>query len=74
MFNAPKDFKQDFYWKQVQQFVQKVKIIKQSHWEGILQTTLGDSEPETDSRNDANMSTISNYRDELYIPGSPVKR
>jgi hypothetical protein len=72
VFSVPDDFKHDFYWKQLQQFVRKVKIVGPSRWEEIFYATL--DAPEADMGHAGDMSVISSYRDELYIPGSPVKR
>ena len=69
----PNDFKHDFYWKQLQQFVRKVKTVKTSRWEEIFDATIG-AGAEADVGHVGNMSVLSSYRDELYIPGSPIKR
>jgi hypothetical protein len=73
VFSTPDDFKHDFYWKQLQQFVRKMKTVKTSRWEVIFDATLGASASEADPGHVGNISVVSNYRDELYIPGSPLK-
>lgn len=69
----PNDFKHDFYWKQLQQFVRKVKTVKTSCWEEIFDATIG-AGAEAVVGHVGNMSVLSSYHDELYIPGSPIKR
>jgi len=73
VFSVPKDFKHDFYWKQLQQYVCKVKTIKTSRWGEIFDAMLGGSPSETDLDHGGNVSVMSTYRDKLYIPGSSVK-
>jgi len=73
-FSTPDDFKHDFYWKQLQQFVRKVKTVKASRWKEIFIATLGASGSEADPDDRiGDLSVMSTYRDDLYIPGSPVK-
>jgi len=75
VFSTPDDFKHDFYWKQLQQYVRKVKTVKASRWKVIFAATLGASGSEADPDDHiGDLSVTSNYRDDLYIPGSPVKR
>jgi len=71
VFTTPNEFKHDFYWKQLQQFVRKVKTVKASRWEEIFGATFPASDSEADHVR--NLSVVSNYHDELYIPGSPTK-
>jgi hypothetical protein len=73
VFSLPKDFKHNFYWKQLQQYVHKVKTIKTSRWGEIFDATLGGSPSETDLDHGGDVSVLSTYCNELYIPGSPVK-
>ena len=52
-----------------------MKTVKESRWKEIFVATLGASSSEADPDDHmVDLSVTSNYHDNLYIPGSPVKR
>lgn len=81
VFTMPKDFKHEYYWKQLSQFTTTLQTkVSERRWEGILKSIAiadekgaADSDDGEDSDDIPSLSVLSAYRAGICVPESPAK-
>lgn len=82
VFTTPKDFKHDYYWKQLGQFRNFLETkVSEWRWAEILGSleahAIANEKVVTDEDNNGddvpNLSVLLAYRAGIYIPESPTK-
>jgi hypothetical protein len=71
-FVAPPDFSHENYWRELEVYIRQIERLGSTSWTEILQTARG-TEENKKTHPVATSSTISNFRQNLYIPSSPEK-
>ena len=71
-FVTPPQFNHDNCWRPLEDFLPNIDKVKEARWSSILRIQ-GSDEDEVDSDARADMSAISAFRAEMYIPSSPLK-
>ena len=71
-FVQPPDFTHDRYWRELGVYIGKVGKVTPRGWTEIL-NAVGSDDEKLKVPEHVGISTISAYRENLYIPITPVK-
>ncbi|KAF8809616.1 hypothetical protein BYT27DRAFT_6512225 [Phlegmacium glaucopus] len=71
-FISPPDFTHDRYWRELDVYIRQIATLRERNWSKILHMALEENTTRKDNKI-ANVSTISAFRENLYIPSSPDK-
>lgn len=71
-FVQPPDFTYNRYWRELGVYIRQLGKLSEQRWAEII-NAAGRDDISTETPELENMSTISAYRDNLYIPSTPAK-
>ncbi|KAF8800254.1 hypothetical protein BYT27DRAFT_7175602 [Phlegmacium glaucopus] len=71
-FISPPDFTHDRYWRELDVYIRQIATLRERNWSEILHMALEENTTRKDNKI-ANVSTISAFWENLYIPSSPDK-